>query len=443
MAASTTRKNVLHQPGTWPPKSFYASRTGEDNANGTGAVVSYSDALGLDTAYYITPDVGYQNDSRFGMTGKETDFSECDVYKQYPGAFLYSFKVNRDAEVMVISNSNQINFVPETDRDGWNHTNPGYDKNNISYALSIGNILSSNNVFNYGNIFTKVYPAGSTITMITPGNSAIWGTFIKEYTGNAGTYSADLEAITIDGVALSGFDAKVEEYTYELSVEQVSKNTCPVINAVAEDSNCSIFVKKPFEFPGSTEITVVNPNGVQKTYTINYTYSGAIFDNLVTSPSVNFGGAKPMICKNLQVGDYNYSDRTGTLTLTSVSEDYVGQDWIRGCVGWSTDGTSNDYRQKWPGTDIIPDWISFDIHRKAEVHIVTSVGDTTAKGKYLVNNGWSYTYSSTPYIKGHATYQVKYTKIFDVDSTTGKATIQTPNLGGYSINIFVFPANWE
>ena len=75
----------LGKKGTFPCASFYPDRSGEGQASGTGAVVNYPEAFGLEDAYYVLPYLNLVNGPRFGalgmtQSGDISKLSDTDVF---------------------------------------------------------------------------------------------------------------------------------------------------------------------------------------------------------------------------------------------------------------------------------------------------------------------------------------------------------------------------
>lgn len=427
--------------GGFPGKSAYIDRSGEDLAAGTGTIMQYPEAMGLEDDYYILPALNLVNGPRFGALGMASSgniakLSSADIWRQAPGIEWGSFTVTRDAKVTIMSDVNNRNFA--TDAADYDYVL--LDDKDCLKALTTANNGATRT---FRHVYTKHYPAGSKVTLTTSGGS-LYVTFIDEWESDI-EHSADLTGITIDGVALDGFDKDTTEYTYNVSV---NADTAPVIAVTAKESSAKVKIVYPKEFPGSAKINVKNVD-TYKTYTINFAVDSALSGNVVMSPSVKFAGKNAVLLNNLQVGDFCYGDRLTNVAMTfkSLSKEYVGADWLRGCLGWPNDPTTNDYKVKWQQADIISDWVSVDIYRDSTIHIVTDVYSSNAKAQYLLNNGWATENNADGFIVGYTNtnvkYHTRYMKHFEVDEATGKATVQVPNIGGTSMFVVIVHDDWK
>jgi len=437
------RRAVLNAPGTFPGKTCYIDREGEANADGTGVIINYPEALGLEDDYNILPGLNFINGARFGAmgitnSGNIAKLADSDVWYQVAGAEWASFTVARDAKVTVLSDTATTDFT--NDKEGWSYVDLG-----TTDCIETLVTISNNAKRNFRHAYTKFYPAGSKVTFTTPGSGALYIPFIGEWESGL-EHSTELSGITVDGVALDGFDADTTEYTYTVAINDMS---APVISATAVDSAAKVKVVNPTEFPGSAKIKVTNC-GEEKVYTINYVVdaSATYASNLVMCPDVTFGNIKATLEKNLQIGDKTYNDRlsNANMVFSAVDPEYVGREWMRGCLGWPNDSETNDYKVKWIQAEIIPNWVSFDINRNATIHLVSTQTYGNAKGQYMLNNGWNCETDANGYLVGYTAavtkYQYRYTKHFEVDPETGKATVQLPNIGGTSMFAVIIPDGW-
>jgi len=320
-----------------------------NNANGTGALVSYPDGFGLEDATFICYQNGWNNDDGFWF-GKDTSSwyinkkgNQVDLWNNKGTAYPWaSFKVTRDAEVLIFATSN-VPYLDDADS--------GYTKTTIASSddyLKGMRILPAN-TYNFYIVYSRKYNAGDVVELKTPRASGIlYCAFVKE--SDDAVADATLSSITINGTELAGFDPEVTEYTYALSEEEALSITAPVVEAVANDTDCVIRVIKPNTFPGSVKIIVNHPAGGTKIYTINYTEN---YD-YITNVSFSVEGKIPQYYKGgLVIGDTSWlaTDRqyTNAWHITAINDPaLVGNDKIIGAVDGYVSGTKLNFTLKRP-----------------------------------------------------------------------------------------------
>lgn len=344
------------------------------NQNATGALMQYPDGFGLDEATYICFNNGpinddgywYGKDENAWYPNKKANYTDywnaSDVSRPW-----YSFKVARDAEVMVFS-TGMLKFLEDK--------NSGFEKLTLQPADGfkiMRQMVSSD--YNCSIVYTKKFKAGETVEMKTPGYAQVlYGVFVKE--DAASKADATLASITINGMALEGFDPNVTEYTYALTEEEAVSVTAPDLKVVANDTSSVIKIVKPETFPGSTKIIVNNPNGATKIYTINYTENYEYITGLTSDlPTVT---SSPRYYKGgLVVGDNGYlaTDRSGKgqwrISQINVPE-LEGNDTIIGAVDALKGATT----------------ITFTLKRPAKMRVLLNSNSAPNPEKPLVNSGF-------------------------------------------------------
>ncbi|MEN8155483.1 MAG: T9SS type A sorting domain-containing protein [Bacteroidota bacterium] len=87
---------------------------------------------------------------------------------------------------------------------------------------------------------------------------------------NPPSTDSTLSGITIDGMALEGFDAATLAYTVHLPYGH-SANTIPVVVGTLSDANATMTVTDPASIPGTTSVVVLAEDGIaETTYTIDF-----------------------------------------------------------------------------------------------------------------------------------------------------------------------------
>jgi len=169
--------------------------------------------------------------------------------------------------------------------------------------------------------------------------------------------SLALESISIDGVALEGFDASVNEYTHILTTAQLTNEASPEVTFTLMDETSTAEVSMPESFPGSVTITVTNAKEEKAEYVINYDAK-----NLVTNFTNDAGvsQAPVYIPGGLKVGGNVASDRLGE-TAWRISEH------IPSLEGGDTILTPVD------GWKDVVSTFSFDLARKGTITVIQNI----------------------------------------------------------------------
>ena len=426
---------------TWPPQSILADREGTKNNNGTGAVISWPAGLGLENFDYYIPCI--QDHSHLDAE----DFGGTYSGGSYP---FYSFKLNRDAVVAVFSKWiygaagrwDADTKTPAFSKDaGWDY---------IEFPTSEGLVVAqvrNDSSRPLHELFIRKYKAGDTVTIYTPNATEFVIPFIKECEQTA-IPDVELKSIKIDGVALEGFDSEKYTYTYEVPANKVS---APKIEALAKDGNAWVTVLNPTEFPGSAKINVVCADGSIATYTINYTCSTKLADNVVGDPDVtnwsthNTSNSKdengknieiPVIGENLNIGTHMIHDRSANTAAVvyAIDDSLVGNTYLTAGHDWINGSNNGDFDEVYKSTTLNTDWYSFDIARGATVKIVYKGSCNSTVSDYLERNGYTYNGKSSGYFlhvwNGNSDYtcDTMYWKHFDVQQGQSKTTISVPSL---------------
>ena len=423
----------------WPPQTVLADREGTKNNNGTGAVISWPAGLGLENYDYYIPCI--QDYSHLDAE----DFGGTYSGGSYP---FYSFKLNRDAVVAVFSKWiygaagrwDADTKTPAFSKDaGWDY---------IEFPTSEGLVVSqvrNDSSRPLHELFIRKYKAGDTVTIYTPNATEFVIPFIKECEQTA-IPDVDLKSIKIDGVELAGFDPETYTYTYAVPANKVS---APKIEALAKDGNAWVTVLNPTEFPGSAKINVVCADGSVGTYTINYTCSAELADNVVGDPDVTnwsthnatINGNKderPVILKNLQVGSVIIHDRysNAAAKVTALDSSLAGCTYLTVGHDWKFSGSTNgDFDEVYRNSALNTDWYTFDIHRNATIKIVHKGAADAKVTAYLEENGYTYNGKSSgsylsafnPTVNNYIC-DTMYYKHFEIPEGQDKLTIAIPSL---------------
>jgi len=421
----------------WPPASIFTDRNGINQSNGTGTVVSWPFGLGLEEYdYYIKAFKDYAhmdtNDAGGTYTGDHMP--------------MYSFTLSRDALITVFHKwdvwQDQAKGIPAFSMDeGWSK---------ITFETSGGLVVSNSETSSTSydrrplhEVFFKKYNAGDTVTLYTPANNEYVIPFIKELK-QSDEPDVLLDSVTIDGEALDGFDSNTFTYTYAVDA---NRKTAPVIKAVPKDGNAWVSVINPTEFPGSAKINVICADGSEGTYTINYTCSTKLADNVVGDPDVtswnthnvtntfdNCGLEYPVIMDNLQVGSKLVHDRVTNTNAQAlaVDESLMGKTYITAGHDWHAGSASGDFDEVYKSTTLNTNWYTFDLKRGATVKIVFEGTANAVVTNHLESQGYTYNgKSSGNFLQtftacGKSDCQTMYYKHFDV-AENGTATVALPS----------------
>lgn len=142
--------------------------------NGTGSISSYPGSYDLDDAIFLQSNIKYADGSAGAIACMYNNYTSTTSSK--PGTFeenytprpLYTFKVNRPAEIIVFCGD----VHPGLAADGYKFTL-------LDVADSLQYTYSGSQIRNMRYVYTKEVQSG-TITMKTPGNSGLYVVFVKE-----------------------------------------------------------------------------------------------------------------------------------------------------------------------------------------------------------------------------------------------------------------------
>ena len=376
-------------------KSIFSDRAGVAQQRHTGMIVSYPEAFDLEDSTFITTAVKY-GDGGEGDRTMYNLYGNINKLENYEHQPLYSFTVARDAEVLIFSTGNNAGYYHgylEKPENGWTVSTISEP---IVYAHVSNAVAPDANesvscpVLN--RVYRKVFNAGDTVTIYTPGNSnCVFVPFIKEINL---PHTADAAAITVDGTALEGFDKDVVTYTY--SFNDIARETLPVVEVTAVDSTSEVEItyNKSLEAP-SAAVTITDANGKEKVYTINFVNTGvAEVTNLYLCTEGNIipqaylgetatGDAKatnlPKYIKNGFGLDMTiWTDRTNYKVTVVNDESLVGLDVIKTCVAWWN--ASNPERTVWDKSSqgIYVPWVNFKTTRAAKVMVFKTSNNNAA-----------------------------------------------------------------
>lgn len=367
-------------------KSIFSDRAGVAQQRHTGMIVSYPEAFDLEDSTFITTAVKYGDGGEDDKTMYRL-YGNIDKLADYKHQPLYSFTVARDAEVLIFSTGANAGFYHgylEKPENGWTVSTVSepitYVHLSNEVALDAKESVSCP-VLN--RVYRKVFNAGDTVTIYTPGNTdCVFVPFIKEINL---PHTADAANITIDGTALEGFDKDVMTYTY--SFNDIARATLPVVAATAVDptSNVEITYNKSFEAP-SAKVTITDANGKEKVYTINFVNTGvAEVTNLYLCTEGNIipkeylgetatGDANatnlPKYIKNGFGKDMTiWTDRTNYKVTVVNDESLVGLDVIKTCVAWWNESNPENTVWSKASNGVYVSWVNFKTTRAAKVMV--------------------------------------------------------------------------
>jgi len=142
--------------------------------NGTGSISSYPGSYDLDDAIFLQSNIKYADGSAGAIACMYNNYTSTTNSK--PGTFeenytprpLYTFKVNRPAEIIVFCGDVHPGLAAD-----------GYEFTFLDVADSLRYTYSGSTIRNLRYVYTKEVQPG-TITMKTPGNSGLYVVFVKE-----------------------------------------------------------------------------------------------------------------------------------------------------------------------------------------------------------------------------------------------------------------------
>ena len=291
---------------------------------------------------------------------------ECTLYRNGGTLKWIQFEATRGLTVRVF---NQNASKPER------FTELGYvlEKDNTNYIVGEGK-------WHYGTVYSRHFNAGETAYIPNGVSINVVPSVIIAH-DPFGATSSSLSEITVDGNALEDFDANKYDYTYELSADTL---IAPEVMAIAADERAHVSITAPDTFPGKSVITVTAPGCETATYTITYTCTTTLADNIVGDPDVtgwqthngnthNNRSELPAIYHNLQVGNTNLvHDRIqDNGKAVAVDESLLGRDYISAGHDWHSGSPNGDFDEVYKDSSKLnPDWYSFDLHRSADVKVI-------------------------------------------------------------------------
>lgn len=292
--------------------------------------------------------------------------AECTLYRNGGTLKWIQFEATRGLTVRVF---NQNVSKPER------FTDLGYvlEKDNTDYIVGEGK-------WHYGTVYSRHFNAGETVYIPNGVSINVVPSVIIAHDPFGATTSS-LSQITIDGDVLHGFDSNKYEYTYELSADTL---IAPEVVAYATDERAHVSITAPDTFPGKSVIKVTAPGCETATYTITYTCSSPLADNIVGDPDVtswqthngnthNNRSELPAIYHNLQVGNTNLvHDRIqDNGKAVAVDESLLGRDYISAGHDWHSGSPNGDFDEVYKDSSKLnDDWYSFDLHRSADVKVI-------------------------------------------------------------------------
>ena len=487
-------QNVIEKDWTPIAKKFvshdtvmFADREGYNVVGGTGALLRYPDYFNLENAMFIAPCLGWEN-----TTSSFTSYVKDSADYNNP---IYSFDVNRDCRVMVVTKF-------EYKADNWLNTEwdkfqlPTMDgihimEKSISWAVEKDR-PAVGTLFNYTFAYTKDFMKGDTVTIKScGGTSGVPLVFVWEI--DEVEHSLNATDIKVNGVSIDGFDADTLTYDYILSEEEVANPTAPVVTVEAEDASCDVDIEYDKTFPGGATVTISHYTGISKSYKINfvnnidmvydivmcndnkYQYTAlkevtdangetttTTIDYTVSFTDAAMGSSSNTIAEyvkgGVKVGEHGYTDRA-YLIESIGDESYAGKDRIVGAISWyngaqtmktafngaATSSTVNGIKTVLTpqGETYIPNWLNFKTKRGATVK-VCNVG-TGGNFANLATAGFDLeadqTARFTININGNKREQ-KYITAKSVDANT---TVSVPNCntGDSAYSVVLFYNDWE
>ncbi len=248
--------------------------------------------------------------------------------------------------------------------------------------------------------------------------------------------SSDVVELTVDGVAIEGFDSEIYEYEYTVAS---TRKACPEVSVKTLDSGAKVEITDPVTFPGKTVIKVTSVDGDEKIYTVKYKSDKPLVENVRFMQSFTDGAAfLPALKQNLQVGSKIVLDRefyVGTIS----DESFVGCDYLQTAFAWKNGGDGKQYVQAWMSSDY-KDWLGFELNRSATVYVLLEAGSVA-----MADERWGYTKVSGDGIStvDDKKFNTKYSKHIEVGDES--VTVTSPNVAqsrGY-IHVIVYDGYTE
>ena len=302
---------------------------------------------------------------------------ECGMFKSGTAYKWVNFKTTRGVTIKIFSDGAA---VPA------NLTSMGYTKESTSEYFT-----ASGGKYSYNEVYYKHFDAGEIAYVPNVYSKASLCPAVLVYFDPFGSTSSSLTQITIDGNPLEGFESGKYDYTYEVSADILE---APVVEAFPADDRSHVSITAPKNFPGNAVINVTAPGCDTATYTITYTCTSPLADNIVGDPDVtnwtthngnthNGRQELPAIYHNLQVGNTNLiHDRIqANAAAIVVDESLLGRDYISAGHDWHAGSGSGDFDEVYKNASALnSDWYTFDLHRSADVKVVfkTDAFKTTA-----------------------------------------------------------------
>lgn len=394
-------------------RGIFSDRSGYNQVRHTGMIVSYPEEYDLEDSVFITTAVKYGD----GGEGDRTIYrmyGNIDGVADYTPYPLYSFTVNKDSEVLIFSNTAAHMYLDDA-ANGWDRTvlTEGIKYVMVSNAIASPDAAESCQYPELNILYRKVFSAGDTVTIYTPGNGAsVFVPFVKPIELKR---AAGLKSLRVDGVPVEGFEEDRLSYTYTITDELAE--TLPEVTAVADDpdSEVSITYEKDFGRASAT-IKVTHPTNPALTYTIDFENSGATVTDMYLCTEGNVipkeyiaGATEDAVATNLpvykgdalHVGSGYWADRMPpdyAYTITELDDSLVGEAAILSRVGWWNAAANVEHKAfKDNGlNNICIPWVNFTVNRPATIRILKT---TNNHNDWFVDCGFTHTTRSTPYMR--------------------------------------------
>ena len=395
-------------------RSIFSDRSGYNQARHTGMIVSYPEEYDLEDSVFITTAVKYGD----GGEGDRTIYrmyGNIDGVADYTPYPLYSFTVNKDSEVLIFSNTGAHMYLDDA-ANGWDRTvlTEGIKYVMVSNAIASPDAAESCQYPALNILYRKVFSAGDTVTIYTPGNGggSVFVPFVKPIELER---AAGLKSLRVDGVPVEGFREDRLSYTYTITDELAE--TLPEVTAVADDpdSEVSITYEKDFGRASAT-IEVTHPTNPALTYTIDFENSGATVTDMYLCTEGNVipkeyiaGATEDAVATNLpvyksdalHVGSGYWADRMPpdyAYTITELDESLVGEAAILSRVGWWNAAANVEhkaYKDNGVNNVRIP-WVNFTVNRPATIKILKT---TNSHKEWFEEYGFTHVSRNTPYMR--------------------------------------------